>query len=165
MRKNTTLCYIHHDSQWLMLYRNKKRLDPNAGKWIGVGGKLEEGETPQECVVREVMEETGIQLNSFVFHGVIEFINDQWDDEDMYLFSSDDFTQTDSEGMLQRCNEGTLRWIPQEEMFSLPMWEGDKAFLQPLLEGQKEISFRLIYEGGNLKQVIDQSSDSVRIER
>ena len=140
-----------------MLYRNRKPDDPNEGKWLGIGGKIEEGESPDECNMREVLEETGLVLKSFVFHGVIEFRSDTWDDEDMYLYSSSDFEPEDEEAAaLFRetgtyeppvCDEGKLDWIPAEKLLSLPMWEGDKAFIGELLKGTKDISFRLQYEG------------------
>ena len=129
----------------------------NEGKWISPGGKVEEGETPDECVVREVLEETGLRLRSWTFHGVIEFRSDEYDDEDMYLYSSSDFIPDDEEdarvftetGVYDppECREGELVWVPHEKMLDLPTWEGDRAFLTELLGGAKEISMRLVYEG------------------
>lgn len=140
-----------------MLYRNRKPDDPNEGKWLGIGGKIEEGESPDECNLREVLEETGLRLRSFTFHGVIEFRSDTWDDEDMYLYSSSDFVPADEETAalfiekgeyeLPECDEGELAWVPAEQLLDLPMWEGDRAFVGELLRGTKEISFRLDYEG------------------
>lgn len=144
--KNTTLCYIKKNDCFLMLYRNKKKNDENEGKWVGVGGKFEPGETPEECLVREVYEETGLKLTKYHFHGVISFISDKWDDEEMYLYTGLDF-----EGHIrERCDEGTLKWIPKSEILKLNMWEGDPYFLKPLVEGQKNISLRLTYAGEKL---------------
>jgi len=142
MRKST-LCYIFKEDRVLLLYRNKKKNDPNGGKWIGVGGKVEAGETPDECVVREVYEETGLKLTSFKRRGVISFVSENWDDEEMYLYSGDGF-----EGeMTSDCDEGDLRWTEVSKVMDLPMWEGDRYFLKPLLEGRDEINMTLRYEG------------------
>ena len=140
-----------------MLYRNRKPHDPNAGKWLGIGGKIEDGEAPDECNLREVLEETGLRLRSMHFCGVIEFRADMYEDEDMYLYTSDDFEPADDEACgvfletgiydLPDCNEGELRWIPEEELMDLPMWEGDRVFLGRLLAGQRKISLTLRYEG------------------
>ena len=140
-----------------MLYRNRKPGDMNAGKWISVGGKVEEDETPDECAVREVLEETGLRLRSWVFHGVIEFRSDEYEDEDMYLYSSSDFEPADEEAarifaetgkyMPPECREGELVWVPHEKMLDLPTWEGDRAFLEKLLNGEKEINMTLYYKG------------------
>jgi 8-oxo-dGTP diphosphatase len=159
----TTLCYIEKDGKYLMLYRNKKKEDPNGGKWIGVGGKFEEGETPFECVKREVLEETGIIIRNAHFYGVIEFRSDGWPDEDMYLFSSNDFD--DSEFHPEDCCEGTLKFIPKDEILELNLWEGDRVFLCEMLEGQDRINLRLRYSGENLTEVVKHSySDDLHIE-
>ena len=140
-----------------MLYRNRKPHDPNAGKWLGIGGKIEEGETPDECNLREVSEETGLRLKSMHFCGVIAFRADMYEDEDMYLYVSDDFEPEDSVLRVEylrsgrydppECDEGELRWIPADELMSLPMWEGDRVFLQQILDGKREISMTLQYTG------------------
>lgn len=140
-----------------MLYRNRKPDDPNEGKWLGIGGKFEAGETADECNAREVLEETGIILGSAKFHGVIEFRSDEYEDEDMYLYSSSNFKPADPEAARifamsgdyepPRCSEGELSWIPREQLMDLPMWEGDRAFLTEILAGAGEISMRLQYEG------------------
>ena len=162
--KRTTLCYIKKEHDWLLLYRNKKPHDPNAGKWIGIGGRIEEGETPDECNRREVLEETGIELRSAHFHGVISFRSDEWEDEDMYLYSADlqsdavnPETANQSVGddgceavSLPDCDEGDLAWIAESELFDLPMWEGDRLFLQQIIEGRDEITMTLRYEGEKL---------------
>ena len=140
-----------------MLYRNRKPDDMNEGKWIGIGGKVEAGETPDECNVREVLEETGLILQSAHFHGIVCFRSDQYEDEDMYLYSSSDFVPADPAAAAvfaetgryepPACSEGELRWVPTEEMLSLPTWEGDSAFLPHLVEGREYISMTLSYEG------------------
>lgn len=147
--KKTTLCYIRKDGQYLMLFRNKKEADPNEGKWVGIGGKVEPGETPDQCVVREVREETGYTLTNYHFHGVIHFVSDQWEDEDMYLYTGSEFCGE----QLPVCNEGELRWIPEEKLMELPMWEGDRCFFKPLTDGEDKISMTLRYEGETLAEV------------
>ncbi len=142
MRK-TTLCYIQKDNKVLFLYRNKKKNDPNAGKWIGIGGKVENGESPDACVKREVMEETGLKLSDYRFLGVIRFISEAWDDEDMYLYTATGF---DGE-LLPDCDEGELKWMDAADIESLPMWEGDRYFLKALLDGKERINLVLRYEG------------------
>lgn len=144
-----------------MLYRNKKADDPNEGKWLGIGGKIEEGESPDECNVREVLEETGLKLKSFEFHGVIKFRATTYEDEDMFLYSSSDFEPADEDAAdLFRetgdyrppaCSEGVLRWVPENELLDLPMWEGDRAFVEKLLQGAGSISLTLQYTGENCK--------------
>ncbi len=142
MRK-TSLCYIFMEDKVLLLYRNKKENDANEGKWIGVGGKAEAGETPEECMKREVFEETGLTVKKYHFHGIIRFISEMWDDEEMYLFSASEY-----EGEITGpCDEGKLEWIERGKVFELPMWEGDKYFLKPLLDGQESINTILRYEG------------------
>lgn len=155
--KKTTLCYIRNKGSYLMLYRNRKPDDPNEGKWLGIGGKIEEGETPDECNAREVLEETGLLLGSAHFHGVIRFRATTYEDEDMYLYSSDDFAPADEEAASvfyetgayepPACSEGELAWIPAESLLSLPMWEGDRAFVGELLDGKDKIDMTLHYEG------------------
>lgn len=159
---NTTLCYIEKDNKYLMLLRNKKKNDLNAQKWIGVGGKFIEGETPSECLIREIKEETGLTLTAYEYVGLIKFVSDTWEDEDMYLFKGTDF-----EGELtDNCPEGTLKWVPSDEVLDLPTWEGDKYFLTPLIEGKRNLNMTVCYEGDKLASfsddtcevVIDQSS-------
>lgn len=155
--KKTTLCYIENDGCWLMLYRDRKPGDMNKGKWLGTGGKLEPGETPDECNAREVLEETGLRLRTAHFYGVIHFRADEYEDEDMYLYSSDDFEPADEEARRiyretgryepPACSEGRLEWIPKTELLDLPMWEGDKAFIIKVLQGCREIRMTLSYTG------------------
>lgn len=138
-----------------MMFRGKKPDDPNAGKWIGIGGKFEEGETADECMLREVREETGIELSEYHFHGVIRFRSDAWEYEDMYLYSADALSAaagqiTSGAGALPDCSEGDLQWIPKEDILNLPLWEGDKLFLRELIAGKDKIEMTLIYEEENL---------------
>ncbi len=145
----STLCYIERDGCYLMLYRNKKKNDPNAGKWVGIGGKFEPGETADECLVREVREETGYTLTSYTFLGVVEFRNDAWEDEDMYLYLADGYRKEDGRD-IPDCNEGDLRWIPKDEILSLNLWAGDRYFLEPMLRGETDLNMRLTYSGDTL---------------
>lgn len=165
--KKTTQCYLEKDGCYLMLYRNKKPNDMNEGKWVAVGGKLEPSETPEEANTREVFEETGIKLQSAKYHGVAEFRNTEYEAEDMYLYSSSDFNLSDIESnenaitMYQEgkglpvpdCDEGELAWVPKGDLMKLPMWEGDKAFLEPILNGEENIKITLFYEGDRLARV------------
>lgn len=146
--KNTTLCYIEKDGKYLMLYRNKKKNDENQGKWIGVGGHFEEGESPDECLLREVSEETGLVLTDYRFRGIITFVSDQYGTEYMHLY-----TATDYEGQIKACNEGELRWIEKREVMNLNLWEGDRIFLKKLLEDQNIFFLKLSYEGDILIEV------------
>ena len=144
--KCTTLCYLEQNDQYLMLYRNRKKDDPNAGKWIGVGGKLETGESPDQCIVREVLEETGLILTGYDFLGVILFESDRWETECMMLYLGREF----SGSLREDCEEGTLRWIAKDEILSLPLWEGDRIFLRAMLRGDRRICMKLVYQGEKL---------------
>ena len=146
----STLCYLHNDNSTLMLLRNKKNNDVNEGKWIGVGGKFEENETAGSCLKREVFEETGLALTSFRFHGIIYFRNDEYPDEEMYLYSAG--ISDEEAGIIKKhdCSEGTLSFIPDDKILSLDLWEGDRLFLKDLLDGKKRISYDLTYEKGKL---------------
>ena len=142
----TTLCYIEKDGKYLMLHRTKKKNDENHNKWIGVGGKFEAGESPDECVIREVKEETGLTLTKYQFRGIVTFCSDEWEDEYMHLF-----TATEFEGNLIDCNEGTLEWVDKEKVLSLPTWEGDHLFLERLLSPNSSFfSLKVRYEGDRL---------------
>ncbi len=154
---NTTLCYIIKDGKVLMLFRNKKENDLNEGKWVGVGGKFLPGETPEQCLLREVQEETGLTLTGYRFCGIIRFVSDVWEDEDMYLYAGEAFT-----GELQECSEGTLAWIPAEEVLQLPLWAGDRYFLEPLLAGEPEINLTVVYRGDELAAVTDEAGRDLR---
>ncbi len=146
--KKTTLCYIFHNGKVLLMYRNKKKNDVNGGKWVGVGGKFLPGETAEQCLLREVKEETGLELTSWKFRGVVEFISDIWEDEEMFLYSADAFT-----GTLTQCDEGELHWIPEDQVLDLKTWEGDRQFLVPLMRGDEWVELTLCYKGDELVSV------------
>lgn len=143
----TTLCYIEKDGCYLMLHRVKKEKDVNKDKWIGVGGHFEKDESPEECLLREVREETGLNLTSWRFRGIVTFICEGWPTEYMCLFTADGFT-----GELSECSEGTLEWVKKEDVFDLNLWEGDKIFHRLLLERESFFSLKLRYEGDELKE-------------
>lgn len=146
--KNTSLCYIEKDDCYLMLLRNKKKVDENKGKWIGVGGHFEEGESPEECVIREVYEETGLTLTDYRFRGIVTFVSEEWGTDYMHLFTASGFT-----GELKDCDEGELRWIPKSEIMNLNLWEGDRVFLKMLFDNEAFFSMKLSYIGDNLTDV------------
>ena len=144
--KMTTLCYIENNDCYLMLHRTKKKKDVNKDKWIGVGGHAEGNETPQECLLREVKEETGLLLTSYKFRGLITFISDEYEAEMMCLFTADGQT-----GELITCDEGELEWVKKSDVPQLPTWEGDAQFLKLLLEDEKRFfAMKLRYEGERL---------------
>ena len=137
----TTLCYIERDGQVLMLHRVKKQQDENAGKWIGIGGHLEQDESPEECVLREIREETGLAVSGLRLRGIITFVLPAWGNELTFLYTAR--TET---AALPECAEGVLRWVPAQEVDSLPLWEGDRFFL-PLLRTRDDcFSLKLIYD-------------------
>lgn len=143
--RNTTLCYIENSGKVLMLHRTKKENDENAGKWIGVGGKFEEGESPEECLCREVKEETGLDLTSYTLRGIITFTSNIFGSEYMFLYRA----TTDS-FEVRECSEGELLWVDREKIESLPTWEGDALFL-PLVFGSDDFfTMKLVYEGDTL---------------
>ena len=138
---NTTLCYIEQDGKYLMLHRVKKENDMNHDKWIGIGGKLEAGESPFDCARREITEETGLTALSLKYRGVITFVSDEYGTEYMHLFHTKDF-----EGEIKEvCDEGNLEWIEKERLLSLPLWEGDKIFLDLLDKSVPFFSLKLCY--------------------
>ena len=141
----TTLCYIEKDDCYLMLHRVKKEKDVNKDKWIGVGGHFEQNESPEECLLREVQEETGLTLVSWQFRGLVTFMAKGWPTEYMCLFTADEFT-----GTIKECNEGVLEWVPKEKLEELTLWEGDKIFLRLLQERKEFFSLKLQYEGDRL---------------
>ena len=147
--RNTSLCYIERGGKYLMLHRVKKTVDENKDKWIGIGGKFEEGESPEDCVMREVSEETGLTLNSWRYRGIVTFVSDEWGTEYMHLFTSDDFS-----GKPRECDEGVLEWIEKERLLSLPIWEGDKIFLRLLDTDEPFFSLKLCYQGDRLIQAV-----------
>lgn len=142
---NTTLCYIEKDNKYLMLHRTKKENDLNEGKWIGVGGKFKPNETPEECLLREVKEETDLTLTSYRLRAVITFVSDKWETEYMYLFTADAFT-----GEIGSCNEGDLEWVDKDKILDLPTWEGDRIFLEKLLDNAGFFTVKVVYEGDKL---------------
>lgn len=141
----TTLCYIEENGKYLMLHRTKKDNDENHDKWIGVGGHFEKGESPEDCLVREVKEETGLTLHSFDFRGIVTFVSDENPAEYMCLFTSKDFS-----GEIISCNEGQLEWVNKSEVTNLNLWEGDKLFLELLTKGVPFFSMKLVYKNGRL---------------
>lgn len=147
----TTLCYIEKDDQYLMLHRIKKAQDENAGKFIGVGGHLEPGESPEDCLRREVLEETGLTLRDWRFRGIVSFLSDEWGDEYMFLYTA---TANESDAPLPDCTEGVLRYIPKSELLSLRLWEGDRIFLRLLLEDAPFFSLKLVYRGETLTEAV-----------
>ena len=143
--RNTTLCYIERGQQYLMLHRVKKENDLNHDKWVGIGGKFEGSETPDECLLREAYEETGLTLTDWRCRGVVTFLSDTWEGEYMYLFTAGGFT-----GTLRACNEGVLSWVDKAAVPALPMWEGDKIFFRLLAEDAPFFLLKLRYEGDTL---------------
>ena len=141
----TTLCYIEKDNCYLMLHRVSKTVDINKDKWIGVGGKFEDKESPEECLLREVKEETGLTLTSYRLRGIVTFVSDRWVTEYMFLYTADGF-----EGEMSACDEGELEWVPKSELSRLNLWEGDKIFLKLLAEDATFFSLKLSYEGATL---------------
>lgn len=145
----STLCYIEKDGCWLMLHRIKKKNDLNHDKWIGVGGKFEEGESPEDCLLREVGEETGLTLTDYRFRGLVTFVSDEAPTEYMHLFTATGFS-----GTLRDCDEGTLEWVHIPQVETLPLWQGDKLFLR-LLQTEKDFfSLKLRYQGDKLVQAV-----------
>ncbi|MBQ8684526.1 MAG: 8-oxo-dGTP diphosphatase [Clostridia bacterium] len=146
--KNTTLCYIHNDKgQTLLLHRVKKENDLNRDKWIGVGGHFEDKESPEECVLREVLEETGLTLTAYRYRGIVTFVSDKWATEYMHLFTGHAYT-----GELKPCDEGTLEWVDDAIVPTLPTWAGDRIFLDLLAAEEPFFSLKLVYEGETLVQ-------------
>lgn len=142
MEKLSTLCYIEQDGKYLMLHRTVKKNDVNKDKWIGVGGHFEADESPEECLLREVWEETGYTLTSYRYRGIVTFISGTGVTEYMSLFTADAFT-----GEPVACNEGELEWVDKEEVLKLNIWEGDKIFFRLLDESDQFFSLKLVYDG------------------
>ena len=143
--KLSTICYIEHEDQYLMLHRIKKENDVHHGKWIGLGGKMEAGETPEECIIREVHEESGLKIHAPMMKGILTFPKFK-DDEDWYVFL---FTAKDFTGEIIESAEGVLQWVDKKELWSLNLWEGDRLFLQ-WMEQKKFFSGKITYEKGHL---------------
>ena len=146
---NSTLCYLERGDEYLMLHRVKKAHDLNHDKWIGVGGKFREGESPEDCILRETWEETGLTLTEYRYRGLVTFVSDQAPTEYMHLFTATGWT-----GTPHPCDEGELAWIPKEALLRLPMWEGDRIFLDLLDREVPFFSLKLRYEGDRLTQAV-----------
>ena len=149
MMHNSTLCYVLRGNDVLMLHRVKKKNDINKDKWIGIGGKFEEDESPDECLLREAMEETGLTLTSWQCRGIVTFLNTDCDGEYMYLFTADGF-----EGELKECDEGDLQWVSREFLDSLPTWEGDRIFLDLLWQDAPFFLLTLRYDHDKLVEAV-----------
>lgn len=146
----STVCYIEQEGKYLMLHRTKKKKDVNHEKWIGVGGKLEDKESPEECVVREVWEETGLTLQEYQLRGIVTYVSAKWETEYMYVFTASKVTGK----MRKDCNEGDLQWIEKDKIMNLNLWEGDKIFLAKMAEGVLFFSAKFIYEDDKLVEHI-----------
>ena len=142
---NTTLCYLERGDEYLMLHRTKKENDLNHDKWVGVGGKFQEGESPEDCVLRETWEETGLTLTRYRYRGLVTFVSDRYETEYMHVFTADHWT-----GEPHPCDEGDLAWIRKRDLLALPLWEGDKIFLDLLEREAPFFSLKLQYEGDAL---------------
>jgi len=150
----STIIYIEKDNQYLMLHRTRKEKDVNKDKWIGVGGKFETGESPEECARREVLEETGLTMHSLFYRGVVTFWTDEGYFEQMHLFKCTSFS-----GELKKCDEGDLEWVDKQKIFDLPIWEGDKVFLRLLDTDEPFFSLKLVYTGSRLDRAILNEKD------
>lgn len=146
---NTTLCYIERDGCYLMLHRIKKKNDLNQDKWVGVGGKFEDGESPEECLLRETREETGLTLTRYRCRGIITFVSDRWETEYIHLFTADGFT-----GELSQCDEGELEWVEKTRIGELTLWEGDHLFLELLAMQAPFFSLKVVYQGDRLVSAV-----------
>lgn len=146
---NTTLCYLERNGQYLMLHRVKKEGDLNRDKWIGLGGKFEDKESPEDCALREVWEESGLRMTAFDYRGLVTFVSDQWPTEYMHLFLCRAF-----EGQQRECDEGNLEWIDKDRLRGLKLWEGDRIFLELLDSDCPFFSLKLQYEGDALVRAV-----------
>lgn len=151
----TTLCYIEKEDQYLMMHRIKKKDDGNHDKWIGIGGHFEFGESPEECLLREVQEETGLTLTRWRFRGLVTFVSGDWE-EYMCLYTADEYA-----GEMTECSEGQLVWVDKAQISALNIWEGDKIFLRLLAQEHPFFSLKLIYEGD---QLVEATLDGVPMD-
>lgn len=158
MSSLSTLCYIEKDGKYLMLHRTVKEKDVNKDKWIGVGGHFEKDESPEECLLREVKEETGYTLTSYQFRGLVTFVSGNGVTEYMSLFTADGF-----EGIQITCDEGELKWVEKDKIESLNIWEGDKIFLRLLLDRKDFFSLKLVYDGKD--RLVSASLDGQPLKR
>ena len=147
--KQTTLCYLERGDEYLMLHRTKKKNDENHDKWIGVGGKFEANESPEDCMRREIFEETGLTVTSYRYRGIVTFVSDIYETEYMHLFTVTDWT-----GEARECDEGELAWIKKQKLFDLTLWQGDRIFLKLLQEDVPFFSLKLTYRGDELIEAI-----------
>ena len=147
--KMTTLCYLERGDEYLMLHRTKKENDENHDKWIGVGGKFEAGESPEDCMRREIFEETGLTVTDYRYRGIVTFVSDVYETEYMHLFSVSHWT-----GEARECDEGELAWIKKQKLFDLTMWQGDRIFLKLLQEDVPFFSLKLTYRGDELIEAV-----------
>ena len=150
----TTHCYVETEDAYLMLHRVSKKNDVNKDKWIGVGGHFEKGESPEECLLREVYEETGLTLTSWRFRGIVTFTQEGYGTEYMCMYTADGFT-----GTIRECDEGILQWVPKKDLLSLNLWEGDKIFIKLLLEEALFFSLKLSYKGDELVEAVLNGKD------
>ncbi len=147
--KNTTLCYLERDGKYLMLHRVKKENDMNRDKWLGIGGKFEPGESPEDCALREIREETGLTVTDWEYRGIVTFVSEEFGTEWMHLFWSDSFT-----GTLTDCDEGELAWIGKRELLTKELWQGDRIFLELLEQRVPFFSLKLCYRGDTLTRAV-----------
>lgn len=145
----TTLCYLEREGSYLMLHRVKKLHDDSRNKWIGVGGKFEADESPEDCMLREVKEETGLTVTKWKYHGLVTFVSDVAQSDYMHLFSA-----TEWSGQLHACEEGELQWVPKAELGQLALWEGDRVFLALMQQQRPFFSLKLTYKGDSLTQAV-----------
>lgn len=145
----TTLCYLEKEDSYLMLHRIKKKNDVNKDKWIGIGGKFEFGESPEDCLLREAKEETGYTLTSYKLRGIVTFLFNDEDAEYMFLYTADGF-----EGEPTLCSEGTLEWVKKSEIHHLNIWTGDKIFFKLMNEGHPFFSLKLRYRWDELEEAV-----------
>ena len=155
--KNSTLCYIYKDDECLMLHRTKKENDQSHDKWLGIGGKFEDKESPEDCALREIKEETGLTVTDYRYRGIVTFVSDEWETEYMHLFIADRFI-----GNIIECDEGDLEWVKKKDVLKLPMWEGDRIFLDLIERDDPFFSLKLVYKGDRL---IDAVLNGKRINR
>ena len=147
--KNSTLCYIYNDDECLMLHRTKKENDQSHDKWLGIGGKFEDKESPEDCALREIKEETGLTVTDYRYRGIVTFVSDEWETEYMHLFTADGFT-----GNIIECDEGDLEWVKKKDVIKLPMWEGDRIFLDLIERDDPFFSLKLVYKGDRLMDAV-----------